>query len=122
MFCPECGAEFKEGITTCDECEVALVVDPPPVPEVENYVDVLETSDLSAIPVIKTALEAAGIPYRTEGEGLMNLFPAETLGSPLHSSAGEVVIQVPEDRADEARALLAEDASVDAGTGEGKDA
>jgi len=113
MFCPECGAEFKEGITTCDECEVALVVDLPPEPEVENYVSVLETSDLSAIPVIKTALEAAGIPFRTRGEGLMNLFPAETLGAPFSPSAGEVVIRVPEDRAEEARDLLAGDATVD---------
>lgn len=113
MFCPECGAEFKEGITTCDECEVALVVDPPPEPEVAKYVSVLETSDLSAIPVIKTALEAAGIPFRTRGEGLMNLFPAETLGAMLHSSAGEVIIRVPEERAEEAREILAGDATVD---------
>lgn len=119
MFCPECGAEFKEGIATCDECEVALVADPPAEPQLEKYVDVLETSDLSAIPVIKTALEAAGIPFRTEGEGLMNLFPAETLGSPLHSSAGVVVFRVPEERAEEARAFLAEDAAVD---GEAEDA
>ncbi len=110
MFCPECGAEFKAGITTCDECEVALVVDRPPEPEVEKYVSVLETSDLSAIPVIKSALRAAGIPFRTRGEGLMNLFPAKTLGAPLRSSAGEVVIRVPEARSEEAHALLEEDA------------
>ena len=115
MYCPECGAEFKEGITTCDECEVALVAELPAEPALEDYVAVLETSDLSAIPVIKTALEAAGIPFRTRGEGLMNLFPAETLGAMFHSSAGEVVIRVPVSRSEEAHTLLEQDAQVEDG-------
>jgi len=112
MFCPECGAEFKEGIKTCDECDVALVVDPPPEPELENYVSVLETSDLPALPVIKSALRAAGIPTRIEGEGLIDLFPTTVRGAPMHSSAGEVIIRVPEEYADEARRLLEEAAMV----------
>ena len=113
MFCPECGAEFREGIEQCYDCEVPLGPDPPPEPTVPQYVTVLETSELSVIPILKTALEGAGIPYRTRGEGLMDLFPLETLGAPMHSSAGEVEIRVPEDRADEARELLNTAATVE---------
>jgi hypothetical protein len=113
MFCPECGAEFKDEITTCADCDVELTAEAPSEVELEPYVTVLETSDLSAIPVIKSALRAAGIPFRTRGEGLMNLFPSEALGAPVHSSAGEVVIRVPEPRSEEAHALLEGDATLE---------
>ncbi|HEX9735144.1 MAG TPA: DUF2007 domain-containing protein [Thermoanaerobaculia bacterium] len=120
MFCPECGAEYREGIARCADCDVPLVLEAPGDSEVPKYVTILETSDLSVIPVLKTALEGAGIPYRTRGEGLMDIFPAETLGAPFHSSAGEVEIRVPAERADEARELLDTAATVegdpDAGT------
>ncbi len=106
MFCPDCAAEFREGITVCADCDVALTPEPPPEPTVEPYETVLETSEVSVIPVIKTALEAAGIPFRTRGEGLMNIFPSEALGAVMHSAAGEVRIRVPVSRAEEARRLL----------------
>lgn len=113
MFCPECGAEFKEGITQCADCDVPLVPEAPRLHGAPEYVTVLETSDLSVIPVLKTALESAGIPFQTRGEGLMDIFPAETLGAPFHSSAGEVEIRVPVDRAEEARDLLDTAATVE---------
>ena len=80
MFCPECGAEFREGIEKCADCDVALAPEPPPVPEA--YVTVHETSDPAVVPVLKTVLESAGIPYRAIGEGTMDLFPfpSETFG------------------------------------------
>ena len=59
MFCPECGAEFREEIEKCADCEVTLVEEPPEEPKVPKYVTVLETSELSAIPVLKTVLESA---------------------------------------------------------------
>src|SRR5688572_4143565 len=30
MWCPECGAEYREGMTTCTDCNVALVDEMPP--------------------------------------------------------------------------------------------
>ena len=29
MYCPSCGLEYREGVTTCDECDVTLTPDPP---------------------------------------------------------------------------------------------
>ena len=87
--------------------------EPPAEPQVEKYVTILETSDLPVIPILKTALEGARIPFRTRGEGLMDLFPSKALGAPLHASAGEVKIRVPESRADEARELLSTRATVE---------
>ncbi len=106
MYCPQCGAEFKEGIDRCADCDVPLVSEPPNLHDAPEYVTILETSDLSVIPVLKTALEGARIPYHTTGEDMMEIFPSEALGALLHSSAGEVKIRVPADRAEEARELL----------------
>lgn len=115
MFCPECGAEFREGITQCADCDVPLVAEAPHGHEAPEYVTVLETSNLSVIMVVKTALESAGIPFQTRGEDLMDILPlpAESLRSPFHASAGEVQILVPEDRAEEARELLDTAATVE---------
>jgi hypothetical protein len=30
MWCPKCGAEYRPGFTTCADCRVPLVDDPPP--------------------------------------------------------------------------------------------
>lgn len=119
MFCPECGAEFREGVEECNQCGVGLQANPPEEPVVERWVKVLETSELDVIPIIKSALEAAGIPIATKGEGLMRLFPAHTLGAPLHGSAGEVQLMVPPDRAEEARRLIEEGVEVAEDAGDG---
>ena len=74
-----------------------------------NYEEVFETSEPDVLPVIKSALDAAGIPWATDGEALMNLFPSEAMSSVTVSDGAEVRIFVPESRAEEARALLTQD-------------
>lgn len=32
MRCPECGAEYREGVVSCAECELRLVSELPPEP------------------------------------------------------------------------------------------
>ncbi len=109
MFCPQCGAEFREGFDRCNDCDVALTPEPPPEPSHEGtpYVAVFETSEPDVIPVIKSLLRGAEIPFVTEGEGLMNLVPFEALGTIIGPPHAGVIFKVPEAQAETARQLLA---------------
>ena len=82
------------------------------------YVRIFATSQADVIPVIKSLLRGAGIPFETDGEAMMNLFPSDLLGPVLSRPRGEVRFHVPESRAPEARELLAarprDEAEVDA--------
>lgn len=110
MHCPECGAEYREGFDRCAECDIALVREPPSPEDHEAtpYVTVFETSETDVIPVIKSILQGAEIPYQTQGEAMMNLFPSDLLGRVMSRPGAEVAFRVPEDRAEEARELLTE--------------
>ena len=73
---------------------------------------VFATSQADLVPVIKSLLEAAEIPYVTDGEAMMNLFPSDLLGPTLHRARGELRFQVASERAEEARDLLAQHSDV----------
>lgn len=81
-----------------------------PEPELKT---VFSTSEADLVPVIKSVLDSAKIPYVTEGEAMMNLFPSDLLGPTLHKSRGELVFRVHASRAEEARILLTEHSHVD---------
>ena len=73
---------------------------------------VFATSQADLVPVIKSVLEAAEIPYITDGEAMMNLFPSDLLGPTLHRARGELCFQVAAERAEEARAVLTQHSDV----------
>jgi hypothetical protein len=99
MWCAECGAEWKEGITSCPDCHVPLVDEPPEASRADDeLVSVFQTTVADTLPVVKTALDAAGIPYLVQGDEAFGVLPIN------------VAILVPADRADEARELISEDA------------
>lgn len=112
MFCPECGAEYQPGVTECADCEVPLVDQPPVVPHPEpDLVEVTETSDPALLPVLVSVLESAGIEPVVEGDEVMGVLPVGHFGGGKWSAGGhglKVVIRVPRERAEEARALLTE--------------
>jgi hypothetical protein len=70
MFCPVCKAEYRQGFTTCADCEVALV---PALPGEEQARDprlvkgrlepLWEGEDLALHASLLEALDAAKIPY-----------------------------------------------------------
>ena len=115
MFCPQCGAEYRPGFDRCSECGVLLTAEPPPEEDhrAVEHGTVFETSDSALIPVIKSVLQSADIPFNTHGEVMTNLFPSQALGAVFSKHRGGVVsFRVPVDRLDEARQLLDEHETV----------
>ena len=113
MYCPECRAEFREEITTCPDCEVSLVAELPEMPELsaEDLVSVLETADVAVLPVVKSVLRAANIPFVVQGDGAVGVLPVGQIGLGGISGGGHGLsagILVPRDHEEEARALLTE--------------
>lgn len=73
-----------------------------------EYVVVWETTDSSVLPVVKSVLAAAGIPYFVEGEEAMGMLPTGAIGG-THSTLGKGIaarILVPDHAREEAEQLL----------------
>ena len=110
MFCPDCDAEYREGFTECSECGVELVLersDPAGHPD-DKFISVFETTDITLLPVIKSVLQSADIPFYVRGDEAMGILPVGTFGSGInyggHGLGAAVLVH--EDQAEEAEALL----------------
>lgn len=99
MFCPECEAEYVEGVYGCPDCRMPLVPELPPRPQPEfvEYVTVLRTGNPIVLAMVKSLLSSAGIRHYVKGEVLQELF-----------RVGTAEIQVGRDDEQEARSLLEE--------------
>lgn len=76
MFCPNCKAEYNEGVTQCTDCGVELVQE---LSE-EDFVDfvkVFESADSNLTVIIKSVLEDAGIKYFVPGENMQSILGAK---------------------------------------------
>jgi hypothetical protein len=99
MFCPECKAEYVQGIERCSDCDVPLVNEvpaPEPVPEV-NLVELLRTPNIIELTVVKSLLESMGISYVVQGEEGMHLLPIGPSGFLNPESLGAVICVLQED-------------------------
>jgi SP family arabinose:H+ symporter-like MFS transporter len=110
MFCPKCRSEYQAGITFCEQCKVDLVETLPPEDELvyQELTTVFTTGDEGLIQLIKSLLEEADIPCFARSQGVQDLFALGRMGTGYSPITGPVEIQVPRDRADEARELLKE--------------
>ena len=113
MYCPECKAEFRDEIAVCPDCEVSLVMELPPESEFseQDLVLIRETADVAVLPVMKSLLRAAEIPFVVQGDEAMGVLPVGKIGLGGLTSKGHGLsagILVPKDREEEARALLTE--------------
>jgi hypothetical protein len=99
-WCPECGAEYREGYTQCSECQVALVETPPAVTEAE-VVEVAAFGSLEQAELAQGMLESNGISSEVEDARV----PHPEAGYP---TGGEVALLVPAPLVEQAKALLAE--------------
>lgn len=75
-----------------------------------DLVAVFETDNPALVPVARSALEAAGVPFTVQGEAAFGLLPIAGIGGPFAEHGLAVRFLVPGDRAAEARAVLAETA------------
>jgi len=78
VFCPKCGAEYKEGVTVCADCGVKLVDKLPEEKREEEpfeLVEIFETFNEGDIAMIKSIFEANGIRYFLKDENFHTLRP-----------------------------------------------
>jgi hypothetical protein len=110
MFCPDCGAEYREGFTLCSTCHVALVNGNPHLSEREflKFVTVYETGDPAFIAFAKSIFQSEGIRYFCKGEALQELFAGGRLGTEFNPVVGSIAIQVDERDVGKARELLSQ--------------
>jgi hypothetical protein len=120
MYCtnPECPdlestgrpGEYVDGMVTCPVCGAALVEQVELEPEAadEPLEAVFETSDPAEVPVVKTVLDAAEIPYVVDGDRDWDAFRGGLAPFRFSNDAPRIVFSVPPGQAEEARALLQE--------------
>ena len=105
-WCPECGAEFREGFTRCSECGVLLVNEPPPGTEQPaepgpEWVEVAGYTTVEEARLAQGLLEEQGIPAEVvDKHVVLNPFP--------QVDEAEVLLLVAPADLDRADAVLAE--------------
>lgn len=116
MICPQCRAEYRDGVYECADCGVGLIDQWPDVAPAETdepLVRVFRTADAALLPVIKSFLAAEGIPFLVQGDEASGLFPFGSVGGGSDGRRLGAVVRVPESRAEEAEKLLEAVASGD---------
>jgi len=95
VWCPSCGAEYPGDTTTCPDCRVALVPDPPVDLESEDggLVEIGEWPRVQA-QVLRRRLETAGVSVMIEWSG--------------QSGDATGILLVPEDQAEFGTAVVNE--------------
>ena len=105
--------EYRAGVTHCPYCHEPLVerlpedarMEPAPTSELEA---VFETSDPAELEIVKSILTGAEVPFQVEGHEQFKAFRGGHASFRFNPGAGAVILLVPAERAEEARALLTE--------------
>ncbi len=71
-----------------------------------EFETVLETADPALLPVVRSLLDGAGIPYLVQGDRAMGLMPLGPFSASYFGRALAARVQVPAEHAEEAKALL----------------
>jgi hypothetical protein len=105
-WCPECGAEYREGFNRCSECGIPLVNEPPPGTEQPaelgpEWVEVAGYTTVEEARLAQGLLEEQGIPAEVvDKHVVLNPFP--------QVDEAEVLLLVAPADLDRADAVLAE--------------
>lgn len=109
MWCPTCRGEFVDDVTICPDCGDPLVSEQPEEEDVEEpFVQIFRSADTSLLPVVKSVLSGAGIPYVVQGDEAQGLYPFGSVGGGSDDRLLGAVVLVPESRRRAAEAVLEE--------------
>lgn len=111
MFCPQCRAEYREGVSECPDCAVPLVAELPAEESGEpeaRLVKVYTTGEAAMLPVVHSLLDGAGIEYFAKNEEVQDLFGWGRLGTNYSYISGPVEFLVREEDEAAARGVLEE--------------
>ena len=119
MYCPKCGAHYKNEFAESCECHVPLVEEPPDSDEPTGGDDagtivdhpepvlILETSDEAELLVARSLLDEARILHHLDREGTQDLIGYGRLFAGYNVATGPIRLLVEGNRAEDARELLA---------------
>jgi len=97
MFCTRCGSDLGDRGGVCPKCGKGD----------RELVTVCRTGDAALLPLLKSVLDGAGIPYVVQGEEALGLFPLGPFaGGMLGGQPAAASILVARERAEEAERLL----------------
>lgn len=101
MFCPDCKAEYVEGIQICADCEIPLVAELPEEdirqpPHWIDFEEVLTTFNAGDIALVKSILDGENIAYYFHGESF----------NYMHPLVQAPKLMVRKDQADQVREIL----------------
>jgi hypothetical protein len=104
-MCPECGAEYENGVLDCESCQVPLVEEGTDDVEEVDFTPLVESTDVTYFGLVTERLEEAGIPWFVQGETSLGVLPRDG-GDTGVSGDVVVTIHVAENRLDDARQLV----------------
>lgn len=109
MYCPQCRAEYTEGVIICPDCDCRLVTVLQPETKVEaeytELVTVFSTASPNQLIVAKSLMEAADIEYYAKADGSADVVVGR-LG--FNPALGAYEIQVRPEDEEAAREILAD--------------
>ena len=102
MFCPECKAEYVDGIIECADCHVKLVWALP------NAKEKTKGEPVEWAPLVSSANQAdlALIKSLLEGEDILYWIQGEHRGMMMHGMGLGAIVHVDKERLDDATALI----------------
>lgn len=99
MFCPSCGSEYVEGVTTCPDCRTALVGQLPTFEDSGESLRMVRVTGPQEAPMIEELLGNNGVDVILQGEHSASELPAM-------GDLNEVRVWVRESQADAARDII----------------